>query len=269
MSNIIKESGDVRLQRKISALVTVLLVLAVTLCLYATIQVLSKGYANIAGFMMFRVVTGSMEPEIPVGALLLTKETDIENIEKDDIVCFRTQVSEIWGKIVTHRVVGVINPESGGILLETKGDANPVADSYYVDETNLLGKVIWHTGDGSMFADAMSLFTSEIGFLGFIALPSLLLAGLILKNTVGNIRQDMLIALELERQKNAVKQEEDPLGGISEEEYNEMYERIRTELMEELIHSDEIRSEEDRSCEDQSDEIHTEPEQCSGETESE
>ena len=80
MNNIIKETGDARLQRKISALVTVLLVLAVTLCLYATIQVLSKGYANIGGFMMFRVVTGSMEPEIPVGALLLTKETEIEEV---------------------------------------------------------------------------------------------------------------------------------------------------------------------------------------------
>ena len=269
MNNIIKESGDVRLQRKISALVTVLLVLAVTLCLYSTIQVLSKGYANIGGFMMFRVVTGSMEPSVPVGSLLLTKETDIESIGEGDIVCFRTQVSEIWGKIVTHRVVKIMEPEPGKILLETKGDANPVSDSYYVDESNLLGKVIWHTGDGSMFADIISLFTSEIGFLGFIALPSLLLAGLILRNTVGNIRQDMLIALELEKQKNiAAAEEEDPFG-MSDEEYNEMYERIRSELMEELTNSDEIQSSEDESAEDRSDEIHTEQEQCSGESETE
>ena len=137
MKNIIKEIGDQRVQKKIGSLVTVLLVLAVTLCLYSTIQVLSKGYANIGGFMMFRVVTGSMEPTIPVGALLLTKETDIENIEVDDIVCFRTQVPEIWGKIVTHRVVGISKTESGRILLETKGDANIVEDGYYVDESNL------------------------------------------------------------------------------------------------------------------------------------
>ncbi len=240
MNNIIKESGDLRLQRKISALVTVLLVLAVTLCLYATIQVLSRGYANIGGFMMFRVVTGSMEPEIPVGALLLTKETEIETVKVNDIVCFRTQVSEIWGKIVTHRVVDIINPESGKILLETKGDANPVADSYYVDETNFLGKVIWHTGDGSMFAEILSFFTSEIGFLGFIALPSLLLAALILKNTVGNIRQDLQLALEMEKRKQDSKVEEDPLCGMTEEEYNEMYERIRKELIEELMKFEEI-----------------------------
>lgn len=245
MENIIKESGDVRLQKKISALVTVLLVLAVSLCLYATIQVLTKGYANIGGFMMFRVVTGSMEPEIPVGALLLTKEEEIENIRTGDIVCFRTQVSEIWGKIVTHRVVNISEAEDGKILLETKGDANAVSDIHYVDETNLLGRVIWYTGDDSMFAEIISLFTSEIGFLGFIALPSLLLAALILRNTVGNLRQDLEIALEMERRKNLMDdiEEADPLCGMTQEEYDEMYERIRKELTEELIKFEEIQIE--------------------------
>ena len=244
MNNIIKETGDARLQRKISALVTVLLVLAVTLCLYATIQVLSKGYANIGGFMMFRVVTGSMEPEIPVGALLLTKETEIETVEVNDIVCFRTQVSEIWGKIVTHRVVDIIEPEAGKILLVTKGDANLVTDGYYADETNFLGKVIWHTGDGNMFAGVLDFFTSELGFLGFIALPSLLLAGLILRNTVSNIQQDLKLAVEMERREKALSaKEEDPLCGMTEEEYNEMYERIRKELMEEMMKFEEIQIE--------------------------
>ncbi|MDO4651148.1 MAG: S26 family signal peptidase [Eubacteriales bacterium] len=102
-----EESRQGRLQRQMSLLVTVLLVLAVALCLYTAVQVLSNGYVNLGGFMMFRVVTGSMEPTIPVGALLVTQQVDIESIRMDDIICFRTQVSEIWGKIVTHRVVGI------------------------------------------------------------------------------------------------------------------------------------------------------------------
>ena len=61
-------------------LVTLLLVLAVALCLYTVVQVLSHGYVNMGGFMMFRVVTGSMEPTIPVGALLVTQQVDIESI---------------------------------------------------------------------------------------------------------------------------------------------------------------------------------------------
>ena len=230
-----EESRPGRLQQRISMLVTLLLVLAVALCLYTVVQVLSHGYVNMGGFMMFRVVTGSMEPTIPVGALLVTQQVDIESIQVDDIICFRTQVSEIWGKIVTHRVVGLWESEAGGLLLETKGDANLVADGYFVDRTNFVGKVIWHTGDGSVLATIISLFTNKIGFLGCIVLPSLLLASMILKDSVGSIRQELDMVLEMERlQQEQASWENDPLCGLTQEEYNEMYERIRAELMEEL-----------------------------------
>ena len=238
------EKNSLDWHKKISALVTVMLFLAVAICLYATTQVLSNGYVNFGGFMMFRVVTGSMEPSIPVGSLLITQETDIENVKVDDVICFKTRVQEIWGKIVTHRVVGIYESEEGKILLETKGDANPVTDVYFVEESNFVGKVIWHTGDGNMFADVLSVFTSKIGFLGFIALPSLLLAALILKSIVGNVRQELHMMMELEKIQEAGKSEKnDPIGEITEEEYSEMYERIRTELIEELMHFDELQME--------------------------
>ena len=95
------------LQRRMSMLVTVLLILAVALCFYSAVQVLSNGYVNLGGFMLFRVVTGSMEPTIPVGGLLLARQVEIESIQLNDIICYQTQVSEIRGKIVTHRVVGI------------------------------------------------------------------------------------------------------------------------------------------------------------------
>lgn len=241
MEETLEESKQSRLQQRMSLLVTVLLVLAVALCLYTAIQVLSHGYVNIGGIMMFRVVTGSMEPTIPVGALLVTREVDIGTIRLDDIICFRTQVSEIWGKIVTHRVVSVMESDAVGVLLETKGDANLVADGYYVDSTNFVGKVIWHTGDGSMLANVLSLFTSKIGFLGCIVFPALLLAGMILKDSVGSIRQELQMVLEMEQMKNQKPSwEDDPLCGMTQEEYNEMYERIRAELMEELMHFAEL-----------------------------
>lgn len=219
------------LQRRISTLVTILLVLAVLLCLYVAIQSMSNGFVNIGGFMMFRVVTGSMEPTIPVGALLVTKQADIQQIQLNDIVCFRTQEAEIWGKVVTHRVVELLNLENGEILLRTQGDANLVADGYMVTKGNLIGKVIWHTGDGSVVASIFSFFTNKVGFLGCIVFPCLLLAGLILRECVTNIQKDLRDTVY------ALEQEEepiDPLCGMTQEEYMEMYERIRAELMEEL-----------------------------------
>ena len=64
-----------------------------------------------------------------------------------------------------------------------------------------------------------------------LALSCLLLAGLILRECVTNIQKDLRDTVY------ALEQEEepiDPLCGMTQEEYMEMYERIRAELMEEL-----------------------------------
>ena len=225
------------LQAKLGSLLSTLaLVIAVVICLSVIIQVTTNGYVQFGGYSLFRVVTGSMEPTIPTGALLIAQEVDIATIRMDDIICFRTQLSEIWGKIVTHRVIGVMGDQAGQILLETKGDANLVSDIYMVDESNFVGKVVWHTGDDSLLAGIFRLFTSKIGFLGCIVLPTLLIAGTILKDSVSGIQKDMLALME-ESQKEAqvVDWENDPLCGMTQEEYDEMYERIKAELMEELM----------------------------------
>ena len=235
-----EDSRQLRMQRRISAVVTVLLVLAVVLCLYVAIQVLSNGYVDFGGYMMFRVVTGSMEPTIPTGALLVSQRTDITSIRVNDIVCFKTQEAQIWGSIITHRVVEVLEGADGSVLLRTQGDANLVADGYFVDRDNLIGKVIWHTGDGNMLASVFAFFTNEVGFLGCIVFPCLLVAGIILKDCVGNIHHELLNAVEELEDTNENHWQNDPLCGMTQEEYNEMYERIRAELIEELMHCAEI-----------------------------
>jgi len=238
MKEQLEEKKEGRLQWWLSAAVTVILAVTVAICLYVVIQVMSYGYASLGGFMMFRVVTGSMEPTIPTGALLIAREVDIEAIQLNDIVCFRTQAAEIWGKIVTHRVTDVIHTEAGSILLETKGDANLVSDLYLVDKNNLIGKVVWYTGDKSMLAGILSMFSNKIGFLGCIVFPTLFISGLILKDSVAGIRKDMLLMLEESRRmEEGQDPKEDPLGGMTEEEYEAMYERVRAELMKELTNN--------------------------------
>lgn len=224
-----------KIMRGVSALVTILLILAVMLCIYVVFQLLSDGYASIGGFMMFRVVTGSMEPTISIGTLLVTQEVDITSVQLDDIVCFRTYDSRIYGSVVTHRVVDILQ-DAGGILLETKGDANVVADGYYVSEENFIGKVIWYTGDGRVLASVFSFFTNKVGFLGCIVFPCLLLAGVVLQNSVNNIRKEMeRVRQELNNPTAKAEVTEDPLTSMTDREYEEMISRIRQELTEELL----------------------------------
>lgn len=220
-------------KRYVNVLVTVMLVLAVALCLYMVIQVLSYGYVNIGGYMLFRVVTGSMEPTIPTGALIVTQEVAPGTVAVGDIICFRTQEAEIWGKIVTHRVTGIHEALDGSLMMQTKGDANLAADGYYVTADNFVGKVIWYTGENNMLATIVSFFTNKVGFLACIVFPCLLLASLILRDCVKNIRSELANAMEeLEN-----TPQPDPLLDMTQEEYDQMYARIRAELIEELMHS--------------------------------
>ena len=220
-------------KHRINMLLTGLTILAALLCLYVAIQVLSQGYVNFGGYSLFRVVTGSMEPTLPVGSLLLTEQTEMQSVQVDDIICFRAQESAIFGKMMTHRVVGVHTGADGALLFETKGDANLAQDGYLVTQTNYVGKVIWHTGAGNVLSSIFSFFTNKVGFLACIVFPCFLLAGLILRDCVQNIRSELKLAMdELDKE----LEQTDVQLEMTQEEREAMSERIRAELTKELMH---------------------------------
>lgn len=209
------------------------LILAVLLCLYVAIQVMTVGHASIFGFSLFRVVTGSMEPQIPVGALLMCQDVDIETIVVDDIVCFYSKDTFMQGKVITHRVVQILTEADGQILLLTKGDANAVADIQYVTSENLIGKVIYHAGRGDLLSGVLSFLTSKVGFLACIVFPCLILAIVILKDSVKNIRSELnQIMTEMDEEEKHQKQLKE--AAMTEEEYAQLAAQIRAELTEEL-----------------------------------
>ena len=227
------ELEDSSVKRRINVLLTILTVLAALLCLHVTVQVLSQGYVNCGSYSLFRVVTGSMEPTLPVGTLLLTEQTDMQDIQVDAIICFRAQESAIFGKMMTHRVVGIHTGADGALLFETKGDANLAQDGYLVTQTNFVGKVIWHTGAGNVLSSIFSFFTNKVGFLACIVFPCFLLAGLILRDCVQNIRSELKLAMdELDRE----LEQTDVQLEMTQEEREAMSERIRAELTKELMH---------------------------------
>lgn len=219
------------MKRRINVLITLLLIFAVLMCLYVVGQVLTQGYVNIAGYSLFRVVTGSMEPTIPVGSLLLSQSVEMGQVKIDDIICFRAQADPILGRMMTHRVVDIHTATDGSLFFETKGDANLSSDGYFVTQTDFVGKVIWYTGEGNALSAIVSFFTNKVGFLSCIVLPCLLLASLIFKDCVKNIRSELKAAeKELEQSKK-----EALLDEMTKEEYEAMYARIRDELIEELM----------------------------------
>lgn len=214
-----------------STIASVVLALAVLLALVVSVQVLTNGYVTLAGNSMFRVVTGSMEPTMPVGTILLCKQTPIEQIQQGDIVCYQATDAAREGKIITHRVVGIYQAPNGEVVLETKGDANVSSDDSYVHEKNLIGKVTWFSGKDNVLNQIVSFLSGKLGFLGCIAIPILLICSLILSESVKNIKRELEEAREI-----LESGPQTPEVEISTEEYRQIYERIQKELVEELKH---------------------------------
>lgn len=91
---------------------------------------------GMTGFNMYNVLSGSMEPAIPVGSLLYVRSGDPEQVEDEDIIAFYGSLED--SGIITHRVVKN-NVVSG--TFTTKGDANDKEDPTPVSYDNYIGRV--------------------------------------------------------------------------------------------------------------------------------
>ena len=227
-----------KLRNKIvSCLATVVLAVAVVLCVFVVAQVLGKGYASFGGYSFFRVVTPSMEPTIMVGEIIVTKDTSIEKVKEEDIVSFRSQSADMFGTIITHRVVEIDKDENGQTRLLTKGDANLSVDGRYVLESNLVGKVVWSSGD-SFIASVISFISGNYGFVACIVFPSILILAFVLSSSIKNIRRDMENLVKSSNQQKTAAQPEENTAELTSQEYDEMYQRIRDEVVKELKESE-------------------------------
>lgn len=88
------------------------------------------------GIQVYSVISGSMEPEYPVGSLIYVKEVDPSEIEVDDVITY-VLPSETPS---THRVVRI---DEENQLFYTKGDANETEDGAPVHFKNLIGTPIF------------------------------------------------------------------------------------------------------------------------------
>ena len=108
-------------------LVTIIIILAIYY--FIQIKVFNKPYANIFGYTFFEVATGSMEPTIDVGDVIIVKVTNEVN-ENDIIVCNKDNA------FITHRLIRI---EEENFI--TKGDANNTEDEP-MNKSDLVGKVV-------------------------------------------------------------------------------------------------------------------------------
>ena len=115
----------------------------------------------ILGIRSFVILTGSMQPTLPVGSVVFTQNFD--KYQMGDIVAFKS------GDVtVTHRIID-FESKDNNILYKTQGDANTTPDSQLVSQEKILGKVFHHLP----YLGKLTIFLKTFyGFLLLIVLPA-------------------------------------------------------------------------------------------------
>lgn len=83
------------------------------------------------------IVTGSMEPVIMPGDVVLVEKVDSGSVRAGDIIMFDNGE----GIHITHRIIEIIENDNGRLFV-TKGDNNPSRDSDPSNESQFRGKII-------------------------------------------------------------------------------------------------------------------------------
>jgi len=155
--------------RKVLNIIGIIVCIFLTLIIIVNGTMIVKSYIypdkvpDFLGYKPFIVLSGSMEPTILTGDLVLTKEIAAETIAKNDIITFKIDKDTV----VTHRVTEVVN-EDGALSFLTKGDANTGSDASVVKPENLEGKYLGRVGGLGRFA---MFLQTPIGMLIFVVTP--------------------------------------------------------------------------------------------------
>ncbi len=112
------------------------------------------------------VKSGSMEPTIKTGAVVIVKPLAIESYQVGDIVTFGEDTTRQIP--TTHRIVSVETVENR-IAFMTKGDANEEADPQQVPADEVIGKVIFNVPFAGYILD---FARQPLGFALLIGIPA-------------------------------------------------------------------------------------------------
>jgi signal peptidase I len=86
------------------------------------------------------VLSGSMEPELGVGGLVVIRPVDVQDVAVGDIISFRLPGIDTP---ICHRVIDR-QENADDLLFQTKGDANEDPDTTMVSAENVNGKAVFY-----------------------------------------------------------------------------------------------------------------------------
>lgn len=145
-------------------------ILGIILIIGVLLVCMPAALPRIMGYEAYSIISGSMEPEIPVGSMVYAKAASPEEVSVGDVIVFYGGAGA--AAVTTHRVAEKDETKRAFI---TKGDANAANDPLPVPYGQMIGKVETSVPVLGRLLPLVS------GTSGKICLASILLAGVLLR----------------------------------------------------------------------------------------
>lgn len=134
---VIKKVAKIVLKILYQILVIICLIVAAVIIL----QKVTASNKSIAGYRIFRVITGSMEPEYDIGQVVISKEVDPNSIKVGDDIVYLGTYGEYSGKIIMHSVVGIDKDANGNLNFHAKGLHSSSVEDPQIKDSQIYGVV--------------------------------------------------------------------------------------------------------------------------------
>lgn len=161
---------------------------AITFCLIVVAGVFAFSNLKLSNNGRLLVVqSGSMEPSVKIGSLIVIKKQDTYSI--GDIITFNAGGFDS----TTHRVVKT-EVSGGKEFFSTRGDANQAADRESVSVENVNGKAVFIL---PYLGFLISFTKNQMGFIFLIVVP----ATIVIFSEILNLKKEIVKLIEKRKEK--------------------------------------------------------------------
>ncbi|WP_210506418.1 signal peptidase I [Naasia sp. SYSU D00057] len=151
------------------------------LALVAGLGIAAVGVPAVTGSTPLAVLTGSMEPKLPVGTLVVVRPTPPEQIRLGDVITYQLEPGQ--PAVVSHRVIEVHSISDGRLEFVTQGDNNSAPDATPVQAAQVKGTV-WYSlplvGWASIAVGHYGVWLAPLVGIGLLAYAAVLIGGSLL-----------------------------------------------------------------------------------------
>ena len=164
-------------------------ILCLILIFFILLNIFSMNNKSLFGFRIYRVISGSMQPALQIGDVIIVKKSN--NYSERDIITYSNGLTTI-----THRIIAINNDE-----VITKGDANEVDDKP-INKEQIVGKFFFRISNFSLFSMILSKNVIYLIMIFLLVLIFLLVIG---DRIIRNFRYQSNNVKKLKKDKDEIK----------------------------------------------------------------